>query len=576
MSSPSVCWALALALLAACGTQTSSPTRVASSATSAGVSAASSSGSAAGTTGSEATGSGVSGGRATGGGSSTSVGGSSQGTSTGAEGLEQVPAGAVPIQVDGSALLGRVSPRYLSFALDTSQVVGGNWWVADGGQAPTTPFDFSRAELMRLTQPLAPAILRIGGTAADQVYYDLGTPPLASPPFKYNYLFTKSEFDAVNQFAEAAGLQVLFTLNAGTGPRLPNLLWSEAWTPDQAKTLIDYAVSSGYPVIAWELGNEINAYPLEIHLIGITADVYANDTATADQLLSTDDPGARLAGPSSAYWPQLGEVNPILPSFLADDAAMGGQLVGLVTWHYYPQESDRCAAAVVPATPDTMLQPANLDEVGKWAAQVLALQQADAPGGEVWLSETGNAQCGGQASVSDAFASSFWWLDQLGLLARGGVTVQVRQTLVGADYGLLDDELHPRPDYWASLLWKRLMGTGVLSASVAGPNTLRAYAHCTGDGSAAVSVLALNLSASQAATVVINGLGGTQVDQFVVTATSLTATQVSLNGQLLALPAAGAPSVAPAPHRQAAPFVTLPPQSYAFLRIRDAVAGACP
>ncbi|HEX8950204.1 MAG TPA: glycoside hydrolase, partial [Polyangia bacterium] len=87
-----------------------------------------------------------------------------------------------------------------------------------------------------------------------------------------------------------------------------------------------------------------------------------------------------------------------------------------------------------------------------------------------YIDETGNAQCGGAPGISDAFAGSLWWLDELGRLARRGTPVVVRQSLSGADYGLLrEPSLDPRPDYFASLLWRRLMGRRVLAVAAAPP-----------------------------------------------------------------------------------------------------------
>ena len=84
--------------------------------------------------------------------------------------------------------------------------------------------------------------------------------------------------------------------------------------------------------------------------------------------------------------------------------------------------------------------------------------------------------------MSDTFASSFWWVDQLGLLAERGHSVMIRQTLVGSDYGLLDDEtLAPLPDYWVSLLWKQRMGAEVLEVWTDEPD-VRLYAHCDATG----------------------------------------------------------------------------------------------
>lgn len=50
----------------------------------------------------------------------------------------------------------------------------------------------------------------------------------------------------------------------------------------------------------------------------------------------------------------------------------------------------------------------------------------------------------------------------------------------GAGQGVLISLLFPQ-DYWLSLLYKRLVGTRVLEASVAGADAqrLRVYLHCT-------------------------------------------------------------------------------------------------
>ena len=120
----------------------------------------------------------------------------------------------------------------------------------------------------------------------------------------------------------------------------------------------------------------------------------------------------------------------------------------------------------------------------------------------VWLGETGSAQVGGEPEVSGRWATALWWLDQLGALALVGHRVQCRQTLSGSDYGLIDaggGRLTGTPDYWASVLWKRLMGPQVLAVSAPGaPDTLRLYCHrpprgLGGASSTSVVFLALNL-----------------------------------------------------------------------------------
>ena len=68
----------------------------------------------------------------------------------------------------------------------------------------------------------------------------------------------------------------------------------------------------------------------------------------------------------------------------------------------------------------------------------------------------------------------------MGAKAARGFSVFCRQDFVGADYGLLDCSTQtPLPDYYTSKMWTRLMGPDVLAATVAGPRTVRAYAHCS-------------------------------------------------------------------------------------------------
>jgi hypothetical protein len=73
----------------------------------------------------------------------------------------------------------------------------------------------------------------------------------------------------------------------------------------------------------------------------------------------------------------------------------------------------------------------------------------------------------------------------------------------------------------------------------------------------------------------VSGLGGSVVDQYLVTAPALSSSQVLLNGQPLTVPPSGALATTSARHHQSAPFVSLPPQSYAFLQITDASAAPC-
>ena len=426
------------------------------------------------------------------------------------------------VKVDVSKPVSTVSKQYLSFALDLSQVVGGKWWNPNAagtemgsGSVHAPIFDFNRKRLDVLASALAPAYLRIGGSESDKAYYDLSsssTQP-AAPPKGYQSVLTAKEWDDVNTFARRNGLQVTFTLNAGPSARKSD----GAWDGTNAASLLAYSAQHGYPVADWELGNELNIFWF---VNGLKAQVpvsqYDKDLRAARGLVKQDMPDAGFSGQGSAFWPVLGEPLSLFYGYMPAYLKQSGDVVDLVSWHYYPQQGRRGPIATRRAYPSRLLDPKNLDEVGYWADKVKNWRDQYAPGKPIWLGETGNAQFGGEPGCRNVYLGGLWWMDELGILARKGHSVVVRQTLSGGDYGMInDDDLSPRPDYWNSLIWKRLMGTGVFDVSVTGDNSdrLRVYAHTSAaDEARSVTVLAINIDPQRDANVSLPGLEGRETD----------------------------------------------------------------
>jgi hypothetical protein len=464
----------------------------------------------------------------------------------------------------------QVDERYLSFAIDTAQVVGGEFWAPPGrgrGLLRTRPvarYDFSRPRLRRLAAALGPAYLRIGGTDADRTAYQLDDRP---PPDRgARWLLTRQRWDDLADFARDADLRLIFTLNAGPSARDRH----GDWDPESARALVEHAQRRQDPVAVWELGNEVNAFPLT-HGSWLSADRYAGDLARARALLGAS--GARLAGPSSAFWPLIGEGR----SFNGALLERAGALVDVVTWHYYPQQSRRCPLATRRAQPGRMLSPEALADVDRWAGQVEREARAHAPAASLWLGETGGAQCGGEPGLSDTFADTLWWLDELGRMARRGQKVVVRQTLSGSDYGLIDDRtLEPTPSYWGSWLWRRMMGSRALAAAPtpAAPS-LRVYAHCARPDAphaapGAVAMLLINVDGAAAVTVQVPPAAVLSLE-----ADGLAARQVRLGGVPLRADPDGNPPALDEAGGSLQRAVRLPPLSAAFLVLPNAAAPAC-
>lgn len=299
-------------------------------------------------------------------------------------------------------------------------------------------------------------------------------------------MLKKKLWKRINSFARTAGFKILFVVSAGPADRDE----AGSWICGSARRLIAYSAKKALPVRAWELGNEINGYPF-VHGFKnrVSPSQYVEDFAVFSRLVREIHPAASAVGPSSSLWPVIGEPNPIIPA-LSKSSAMGPK--DILSWHYYPQQSHRGRLANRRATEKTLIRPRGLNSVRKLARSVAKA----AHGREVWMTETGHALYGGEPGMSDTYLSSIWWLDQLGLLAREGVSKVFRQTLVGSDYGLLDQKtFEPRPDYYASFLWKKLMGPMVFGAPrLEGPDKgIRAYLHSCAEDGAANCLLAISL-----------------------------------------------------------------------------------
>ena len=394
-------------------------------------------------------------------------------------------------------------PDYLSLTIDTSLILGGHWWgkargitrgVAIGTVAP---IDLTDPRLTAFARLLAPAMLRIGGTEADRLGYRLrkksGGPDAAdgnsaaSPDREL--VLKKKLWKRINNFASRAGFEILFVVSAGPGQRNEQ----GAWMDSNARALVAYTARRRLPVRAWELGNEVNAFPITHGLRNrVSPSQYVEDFAVFSTLVRTLHPLASAVGPASAVIPVIGEPNPIIPT-LGKSAAMRADDV--VSWHYYPQQSSRGRFANRRAAERTLLQPRHLDSVRKQARRIVK----NARGRDIWMTETGHALYGGEPGLSDTYLSSIWWLDQLGLLAREGVSRVFRQSLAGADYGLLDqDTFEPRPDYYVSFLWKRLMGREVFKAPLVegSDGRIRVYQHSSAKNRRALCLLLVSLRSS--------------------------------------------------------------------------------
>ncbi|MFT3839803.1 MAG: hypothetical protein QM723_22645 [Myxococcaceae bacterium] len=388
-------------------------------------------------------------------------------------------------------------PRLLSVGLDANVLLGGKGWVeGQTAAAGLTPLDLSSPRLQHLTQALAPAYLRIGGADADRVFFsdDDGT----ALPKNDTLRMTAARWDALAGFSQSTGLPLVYTLNAGLAPRDSH----GAWGSDNAAALVRHAHARGDDVHHFELGYEPNGYGATFGpSFQLDGKQYAHDLDAARAMLDTEWPGMLLGAAQAAWWPTLGE-----PAPLTKDALDASQTApDVVSWTWYPLESQRCAFQLDLAKESAFDDTKSFAAFDQWSAEVGHLQQTDAHDGALWLGGAGHARCGGEPGLSDRFIASLWWVDLIGRAAKQGHQVVVRDSLVGGDDGLLDQStLDPNPDYWATLLFKKLMNGKQVDASSSNGRVLT-YAQCTRGAVRSVTVVLINPDPVRSAFVTLAG-----------------------------------------------------------------------
>lgn len=379
-------------------------------------------------------------------------------------------------KIDTKISYEKLPSDYLSVAIDMALVVGAGWWEGnkefkDGrGVKKAEQIDFKDPELRKYFKALGELTLRIGGTEADSVFYQFAKEKKTE---KYSSVMTEERFLELAEFVKSMNAKLFLTLNAGPANWDKNHLIKLS----QTQKILNFLKKHNISVEALELGNENNAFWVAHGLSSqlSTASYFKNYTKIRNYLKTED---VNLAGPANAFWPRIGEVAGFFTVSSFRFFKMAKSDLDLFTWHYYPTQSQRCPVQLVKASKENFLDIKTHERLNSYMSEIKVYRDKYSPKAPIWLGETGSAQCGGEPGVSDTYLSSLWWLNQLALGALHSTKKQIRQSFIGSDYGLLDYKtMQPKPDYFASLLWKRLMGRRFFKLK-GKEKDLLAYAHC--------------------------------------------------------------------------------------------------
>jgi len=461
--------------------------------------------------------------------------------------------------------VGTVDPRFQSYNVEMVEITGGRFWspyavLAQHGdlyhQRP--PIDLENAKLRGLAAALGPAYVRVSGTWANHTYFSDADPAPTAPPPGFGGVLTHQQWQSAVDFARAVEGEIVISVAISPGTRDA----AGHWLPDQVRRLFAYTRALGGSIAAAEFMNEPGAAAHAPQ--GYDAAAYARDFAAFHAVLKEISPQTVILGPGG-----LGDRLDAPPDSeppLSASRVLAASTTPLdaFSYHFYGAASRRCANDTW--WPQTRSQDAlNEDWLGrtdKSLAIYRALRDRYAPGKPIWLTETADAVCGGNPWAA-TFLDSFRYLDQLGRLARLGVSVVMHNTLAASDYGLIDETTFaPRPNYWCALLWRRLMGPTVLDRPTPAEQDLHLHAHALRDRPGGIALLALNTS--RTAERVLNL--PVPCERYALSAEDLQSRTIKLNGAPLKLEADGA--LPPLRGESMPPgALRLPPATITFLAI---------
>ena len=139
-----------------------------------------------------------------------------------------------------------VDERYLSVTIDAGEL-----------RDHLQHVNFVSPSVINTAKGLAPAVFRVGGTAADYAIYSPNGSNHTSSirndnvhDVQTNYTMSPQEWDTINEFTQKVGWDLIFGLNLKLRSPWPKGNWDSL----NAIELIKYSTKKGYNV-SWELGN---------------------------------------------------------------------------------------------------------------------------------------------------------------------------------------------------------------------------------------------------------------------------------------------------------------------------------
>ena len=458
----------------------------------------------------------------------------------------------ITLDLNKLTYLRKVDPMLTSYNVEMTEVTGGTFWrsYTPGQVAGTEPFvagtsfdtmmeyfpaiDLYHEKLRKLAKAIGPQWIRVSGSWATKTYYDFDGATGGIAPEGFQSVLTKEQWIGVLDFVKFIGGKLLISMANCPGIHSRE----EEIKLDQAKLIFDFSKEYGVPVDAVEFVNEPNYIDITGFPKGYTVEDYGRDFDIFARWLRENYPEVLLVGPSSATTEK--GIHPILDDSgkyvrmapTTDMLNACKETCDIFSYHYYNGTSERGAAAgghwpVEMATSEDYLSVAECA-----VRYYLKMSAKYIPGSPLWVTESGDAACGGNtwgSTYLDVIRSA----NELGIFTKLTDGIIFHNTLASSDYGWLDHHsFDPRPNYFLILLWNQLVGDKVYNSGIEIQEGAHVYAFSRKDGKDGAVYLVINNSMAESTTVELPG----SAEIYVLTGNgSLRSSTMCLNGKELVL-----------------------------------------
>ena len=433
-----------------------------------------------------------------------------------------------------------INPRLVSYNVEMTEVTGGTFWKAytdaqiagteefpklEGGFQNHTamaglmqyypPIDTTNEKLISLAKELGSVWIRVSGTWATKTYYDFDGTTGGKAPEGYQSVLTRQQWANILGFVKAVDGKLLVSASNCAGDHKDGAPLDLT----QIKKLFALTDELGGKIDAFEFMNEPNMLQVSGAPLGYTFEDYVRDQDIANGWVRENYPECLIVGPCNTGMTDTGENNEdsaiskmgsgignMMTMGTVHDLMRGHQVkMDVYSYHYYNGISERLAGMM--PSGHWPAEAAHTDAYLQVAPGIcymnIPARDKYVPGGEMWVTESGDAGGGGNTWAS-TYLDVLRTLNELGSFCTLTNGVIFHNTLASSDYGFLQHgSFDPRPNYFAALLWTRLMGNTCYRADIPGAEGAHVYCHSRKDGKDGYCYLVINNSLTEELTVSI-------------------------------------------------------------------------